>query len=184
MARVLVFILVLMAIVGAAVAAGPTATRTWHDTKGNSFLGRAIALNGDNVVFEGADGSSPTVPLQSLRPQDRTFVEEHFRGASAENKGTENKVEESLPTALLVVMAIGWLVCAIGGIWSLVVAFRTSILWGLGCLFVPFVSLIFLILHWHDAKKPFGVELLGLAIIFGSMFLFPGSLQQLSTPLR
>jgi len=34
-----------------------------------------------------------------------------------------------------------------------IVAFKESILWGLGCLIVPFVSLVFLIVFWNDAKN-------------------------------
>lgn len=56
------------------------------------------------------------------------------------------------------------------------VAFRQSILWGLGSLFVPFVGLIFAIMHWADAKKPFLISLggtvlaiIGYAILIGSV---------------
>jgi hypothetical protein len=52
------------------------------------------------------------------------------------------------------------------GIQLLIAAFRTSVLWGLGSLFVPFVSLIFVIMHWNVAKKPFLRSLLG-ALVFG-----------------
>ena len=54
----------------------------------------------------------------------------------------------------------------IGGIGLLIAAFRESILWGLGCLFLSPVSLIFLILHWRDAKNPFFLQLAGLAVLF------------------
>ena len=54
----------------------------------------------------------------------------------------------------------------IGGIGLLIAAFRESILWGLGCLFLSPVSLVFLILHWRDAKKPFFLQLAGLAVLF------------------
>ena len=33
-------------------------------------------------------------------------------------------------------------------------AFRTSLLWGFGSLFIPLISLIFIITHWSDVKKP------------------------------
>ena len=60
---------------------------------------------------------------------------------------------------------VGVLVALVGGIGMLLVAFRESILWGLGCFFIPLVSLIFLISHWDDAKKPFFIQLSGIALI-------------------
>lgn len=65
---------------------------------------------------------------------------------------------EALGAILLV---CGYIVALVGGIWFLVVAFRESILWGLGCLLVPFVGIIFLIKHWDIAGKPFLIQLAG-----------------------
>lgn len=47
----------------------------------------------------------------------------------------------------MILLAVGFIISVVAGIWFLVVAFKQSVLWGLGCLFVPFVSLIFLIIH-------------------------------------
>ena len=75
---------------------------------------------------------------------------------------------EIIITALII---LGGLLAVVGGIWFLVESFRESIWWGLGCLLISPVQLVFLIMHWPVAKKPFGVQMLGLAIIFGSVFL-------------
>jgi len=56
---------------------------------------------------------------------------------------------------MIVFAVIGGLVATVAGIWLLVEAFKVSVLWGLGSIFIPFVSLIFVILHWGQAKKPF-----------------------------
>jgi hypothetical protein len=69
------------------------------------------------------------------------------------------------------VMFFGLIVSVIAGIWFLIAAFSENILWGLGCMFVPFVSLFFLILHWNKAGKPFLVNLVGLALLFGGAFM-------------
>ena len=63
---------------------------------------------------------------------------------------------------------VGIAVLIIGGLGGLIAAFKTSVLWGLGCLMVPPVSLIYLILHWPDAKNPFLLQLVGLGILFVS----------------
>jgi hypothetical protein len=57
-----------------------------------------------------------------------------------------------------------------GSIWFLVVAFQQEIIWGLACLFIPFVSLIFLIKYWNKASKPFAVWVAGiLGILLGKL---------------
>lgn len=66
----------------------------------------------------------------------------------------------------MLLVAIGSIVMLIFGVILLVKAFQTSILWGLGYIFVPFVALVFVIMHWDDTKKPFLYTLLG-AVIFG-----------------
>ena len=56
----------------------------------------------------------------------------------------------------------------IGGIGTLIAAFSTGIRWGLGCLLISPVSLVFLILHWDVAKNPFFLQVVGLvAMLLG-----------------
>jgi uncharacterized membrane protein len=64
-----------------------------------------------------------------------------------------------------IITYIGIIISVIGAIGFLVAAFRESILWGLGCLFISPVSLVFLILHWSEAKNPFFLQLVGIALI-------------------
>jgi hypothetical protein len=66
---------------------------------------------------------------------------------------------------------IGALVMGVAGIVLLIKAFQTSVLWGLGYLFVPFVSLIFVIMYWQDTKKPFLYTLAGLVVFLVGMAL-------------
>lgn len=53
----------------------------------------------------------------------------------------------------------------IGGIGTLIAAFSTSVWWGLGCLLISPVSLVFLILHWDVAKNPFFLQVAGLVLM-------------------
>jgi hypothetical protein len=64
-----------------------------------------------------------------------------------------------------VLMGLGGLVVLVGAIMMLVAAFKESLMWGLGCLILPFVSLVFLVMHWQVAKKPFLIQLAGLAVM-------------------
>lgn len=69
-----------------------------------------------------------------------------------------------------VLLIVGVIFSLIGGIGFIIAAFRVSILWGLGC-FLPFVPLIFLVSYWEESKNPFFIQLVGVALIFGSALL-------------
>ena len=64
-----------------------------------------------------------------------------------------------------IVVLMGALASFVGSIMVLVKAFQESILWGLGALFIPFVILVFIILHWYEAKQGFLVFLVGSAVM-------------------
>jgi len=78
-----------------------------------------------------------------------------------------------METVGLVLLVIGGIIGLVYGIIFLVRAFQTSIWWGLGSLLVPFVSIIFLIMHWDVAKKPFLMSLLSIPFVIGGMLLMP-----------
>ncbi|MGH7134797.1 MAG: hypothetical protein ACREHD_03605 [Pirellulales bacterium] len=63
---------------------------------------------------------------------------------------------------------LGLIAFIVGGIWFLVVAFQEEVPWGLACMFIPCVSIIFLVKFWDKASKPFGVQVAGfVAMIIG-----------------
>jgi len=55
----------------------------------------------------------------------------------------------------MLLMAVGGIVSFVFAVIILIKAFQTSLLWGLGSLFIPFVILVFVIKNWDDTKKPF-----------------------------
>ncbi|MBU2709883.1 hypothetical protein [Zooshikella harenae] len=67
----------------------------------------------------------------------------------------------------------GVLVSLFYGIIILIKAFQTSILWGLGSLFIPLVGLIFIILHWQITKQPFLRSLISIPLIIVGAMLMP-----------
>jgi hypothetical protein len=71
------------------------------------------------------------------------------------------------------IIILGIVVFAIGGLMFLVAAFRESIRWGLACLFLPIVPLFFLIVHWRLARKPFFIQLVGFVLIVVGVILDP-----------
>ena len=77
----------------------------------------------------------------------------------------------------MILVFIGAILWIIGGIWFLIATFCESILWGLGCLLVPFVGLIFLFAYWEVAGKPFGVSVLGVVVMVIGSLMAPGLVQ-------
>ena len=63
---------------------------------------------------------------------------------------------------------IGVLLAVIGNLWIVVLAFRTGLLWGLGCLFVPLVGLVYCALNFRETWKPLVVAMIGLALFFAT----------------
>lgn len=75
-----------------------------------------------------------------------------------------------------VLLFSGLATVVVGYLWHYVAAFRTSAAWGLGTVFLPFVSLFFLFKHWDVARKPFIVRMSALVLlVFGVGLTPPGT---------
>jgi hypothetical protein len=60
---------------------------------------------------------------------------------------------------------IGIVFILFGGIYFVIIAFKKSLLWGIGCILIYPISLIFLIIYWKETKKTFLIQLIGIGII-------------------
>lgn len=65
----------------------------------------------------------------------------------------------------------GLVLLGAGGIWLLILTFSESVLWGLGSLLLPFVSLIFVAMNWETTKRAFILQLVGAFMMFGGLLL-------------
>jgi hypothetical protein len=74
-------------------------------------------------------------------------------------------MNQILPILLILVMLAGAVMALFGSVRMLISAFRKSIIWGLGCIFVPFCSLIYLIVDWENAKSGFFLHLKGVGVM-------------------
>ncbi len=74
-----------------------------------------------------------------------------------------------LPVLFLVTFGVALLIALVGGLMLLVAAFRQSVVWGLVTLFVPCGQVVFLCVHWAEARKVFLISLLGTALCLGSV---------------
>ena len=50
-------------------------------------------------------------------------------------------------------IVIGITLAIIGDVMIIIQAIKTSLLWGLGTLFLPIVGLVFIIMYWDKTKK-------------------------------
>ena len=65
-----------------------------------------------------------------------------------------------------IVMMIGFVIIFVGSILFLIEIFSESVLWGVGCLIISPLSLVFALLHWDVSKRPIMIQLVGLVFVF------------------
>lgn len=66
-------------------------------------------------------------------------------------------------------MIAGIILAIVSGIWLLVIAFKENVWWGFGCLLVPFVSLVFVVLNFKKTWLAFALNLVAAGIILASV---------------
>lgn len=57
-------------------------------------------------------------------------------------------------------MILGWVLGLLGTLWVIVLAWQRSVLWGLVCLLVPIVQLVYIVAHGKEAKEGFSCRYL------------------------
>ena len=66
---------------------------------------------------------------------------------------------------------LGLLAMIAGGIWFLAVAFKQEVPWGIACMLIPFVSIVFLVKYWDKASRPFALWGAGIVALFLGEFI-------------
>ena len=64
-----------------------------------------------------------------------------------------------------IVFKIGILIVVVGIIFFIVEVFRTSVAWGIACVFIYPLGIVFTIMHWKVARDPVLVKLAGLVVM-------------------
>lgn len=77
--------------------------------------------------------------------------------------------EMGLSSEMMALMGLFGFISLISFIWVVVIAFKHDVIWGLGCLFIPLIIIVFGIMHWDKCKKPFLVYVIT-SIIMGVMY--------------
>jgi len=77
--------------------------------------------------------------------------------------------EMGLSSGTIAMLGLLGIVSLISFIWVVVIAFKQDIIWGLGCLFIPLIIIVFGIMHWDKCKKPFLIYVVT-SIVLGVMY--------------
>ena len=64
-----------------------------------------------------------------------------------------------------VLMLVGGVLLLVGCVMLIINAFKVSVLWGLGVIFLAPVGLVFLVKNWQENKKSFLIQVAGLALV-------------------
>lgn len=126
--------------------------------------GRALSARAGQALVPASASLGIALPVaQAGQPDPAQVMNEMMSGPEGEELAKAFRIAR-------IVTTIGGIFSFAGWLWFLISAFRVSVGWGLGFLFLgPLVGLFFLFAHWDEAKKPFGVALLGFLINVGGL---------------
>jgi len=63
-----------------------------------------------------------------------------------------------------ILLILGCIICVVGEVMFLTVAYKRSLLWFFGCLFVPIIWLIFFFMNFRATARPFAVSVVGFLV--------------------
>ncbi len=68
---------------------------------------------------------------------------------------------------------------SVGALFAIIILFRAfqqSFVWGFGCLLIPFMIFVFVMLNWEESKRPFLLFLLAIPItVVGAILATQGT---------
>jgi len=165
--------------------AGERQIWTYADgTKVFFFHGRVVADDG-STAEEDDPSATPTTEVSTPTASGVTIFSEPSSKSSATSQGSSNRgtrfstlqrnprLREWLGHWPIVV-AVGLGVISFScQILIIVRAFKEGMFWGLGCLFIPIVTVLFVIQHWYETRGPFLLNLACVAVALMLGILHP-----------
>jgi len=166
------------------------------DDRGAKLFGRLTGLNEGRRLAIILDGQVQSAPVIQSRIDKRGII---TGGSDGFTEREQDELIEALSTgifllprvplvseklvdgraagdtakalAAMILFLVGVGVTLIGGVWFLQAAFTKSVWWGLACLFIPFVGVVFLVWHFRAALIPSATALLGAGMYVVAAFL-------------
>jgi hypothetical protein len=124
-------------------------------------------LDGNGVIETGYDvavSCSAGVCMPAASVTDMATKTSVGSAGGSSRKGPTPEI----PLGYKVVSVLAWLAMLAAAIWTLVLAFSDSILWGFLVLCVPCASLVFTIKNWEKARTPFFISLGAFVVLMGA----------------
>ncbi len=85
----------------------------------------------------------------------------------------------------VILLLVAGVISLVGSVMLAVAAFKESMLWGFCVLFVPFAAIVYIILHWDDARRGFMVSLASVGVgVVGFAMFFSGAASMASAKLQ
>jgi len=78
---------------------------------------------------------------------------------------------EGMAMLTAVLMLVGGVLLLAGSVMFIINAFKVSVAWGLGVLFLAPVGLVFLVKNWKESKLSFLISLGGAALVVTALLL-------------
>ncbi len=75
------------------------------------------------------------------------------------NRAGRPQPEINLSPLAIILVVLGALLSVAAVIWQIVLAFQTSVAWGVCSLLVPMAGVLFIFMHWSEGKKPLALYL-------------------------
>jgi hypothetical protein len=172
-------------LIGVTLAMALTASADFFILNGGGLVeGSVLRTNANGSVTIKTKSGVQTYSVAEFTDETRDM---HFAGVEipveAEATQQTQPAESRDPTGLLSMgarhvsgkhvagLAIAGAVClAIGGLWMIIAGFAESPLWGIAFLISGGIAeLAFIFTHWHRAKTPLLIQILGVALLVGAM---------------
>ncbi len=104
--------------------------------------------------------------IKTFKIQFSRFAENSILAFPGLIQSLETQVKRfaKINTLTKVLLVSGVIIFFLGCCGFIIATFRAGIFWGLSCMLLPFVSFIFLLVHWKAAFKPFLTMILGIAL--------------------
>lgn len=145
--------------------AGPGVTQTvLQDRPVNTYKDSTLSAANQAKVAALTGGTAAAEEEPGLFTA--TSIPPEFRNYAQQVKRKMAGLRTEKPVLFIAIVA-SWAAMAFFNLLLLLTAFRTSLWWGLGYLFVPLVAFVFLFMHWDRAGKPFVASLIFTGITVG-----------------
>jgi hypothetical protein len=132
------------------------------DEADEAFGGMVARMDMPPHARAGLDGRGHRFAAYPRCSADAARRQHGLAGAVAD-LGREVAMLDAIKTVILLAAYAAF---AVGSIWLIIRAFRTGVLWGLACLFISPMMILFAVTHWSAGRDPLLLQVSGFLLFF------------------